>query len=256
MPPEPGFGLWDLVSWWGGWAYFAFMIWMAIWCLRHDPERGVWLWIILIVPFVGPPIYFLARWLPGANIAAPGVMQRLTRKRDINRLRIAARQIGNPYQFIELGDALRETGQWDQSLDAYLQALEKDPENPQALWGASCGQFRSKQFETAHDNLARLLAIDPAYKFGDVSLLFAKTLHALGRSEEARAHLEGHIKRWRHPEALHLSACLYADGGKADKAREQLQGLIMDIDASPSAIARKQSVWKSRAKAMLKRLPS
>ncbi|MGE0376916.1 MAG: tetratricopeptide repeat protein, partial [Planctomycetaceae bacterium] len=172
-----------------------------------------------------------------------------------NRLQIAARQIGNPHQFIELGDALRETGRWDESLNAYLQALNKDPSNPQALWGAGCGQFRLKQFEAAYDNLAKLLAIDPAYKFGDVSLMYGKTLHALHRSEEARTHLEGHIKRWRHPEALHLLACLYVDEGHPNKAREQLQALIMDIEASPSAIARKQSAWKGRARKLLKRLP-
>lgn len=253
---EPGSDLWvflrdDL----GPWAFLAFVVWMAIWCYRNDPDRYIWLWLIIIFQPIGPIIYFFARWLPGANVKAPGFMHKVTRKREINRLHIAAHQIGNPHQFIELGDALRETGQWDQSLDAYRKALKKDPENPQALWGAACGQFRSKQFEAAHESLAKLLASDPAYKFGDVSLLFGKTLHAQGRSAEARTHLEGHIKRWRHPEALYLLAGLYANNGQPAAAREQLQSLLMDIEVSPSAIARKQSAWKRKAKTMLRRLP-
>ncbi len=258
---EPGFNLWDFLVYGSSpWLFldlvvWGFVIWMAVSCYRNDPDRFIWLWLIIIFKPIAAIIYFFARWLPGANVKAPGFMHKLTRKREINRLQIAAQQIGNPHQFIELGDALRETGQWDQSLNAYLKALNKDPENPQALWGAACGQFRSKQFEVAHDNLAKLLAIDPAYKFGDVSLLFGKTLHALDRSNEARAHLEGHIKRWRHPEALHLLASLYADNGQTAAAREQLQSLIMDIEASPSAIARKQTAWKRKAKTMLRRLP-
>lgn len=255
LEPEPGIGLWQLLYAWGRLPYLVFLIWMAVWCLKNDPERFIWMWIILIFHPIGAFIYFFARWLPGANVRAPGLLRQVTRRREIHRLEIAAQQIGNPYQFIELGDALRETGRWGESLNAYVQALQKDPSNPQALWGAGCGQFRSRQFEAAFDSLSRLLAIDPDYKFGDVSLMYAKTLHALHRSDESRTHLEKHIKRWRHPEALHLLACLYADDGRPDEAREQLQALIMDIDASPSAIARKQSAWKGRARCMLKRLP-
>src|SRR5690606_1711326 len=105
---------------------------------------------------VGPAIYFFARWLPGANIAAPGFLQKLTRRRNIHRLQIAARQIGNPHQFIELGEALRETGQWEPARDAFRQALQKDPANLQALWGASCSEFQLKQFQEAHDALSKL----------------------------------------------------------------------------------------------------
>lgn len=251
-----GWGWWSLIYEWGRLPYLALLIWMAVWCVRNDPERSVWLWIILIFHPIGAILYFFARWLPGAGVRSPAFLQQLTRRRDIRRLQIAARQIGNPHQFIELGDALRESGRWDDAREAYLQALRKDPANPQALWGAGCCQFQTRQFDAAHESLAKLLAIDSAYKFGDVSLMYAKTLHALHRSDEARSHLEGHIRRWRHPEALHLLACLYADHGHPEKAREQLQALIMDIECSPSAIARKQSAWKGRARRMLKRLPT
>lgn len=259
---EPGFSLTEFLFYgWTPWpllnfAALAFVIWMGIYCYRNDPERYIWLWLIIIFRPLGAIVYFFVRWLPGAKVKAPGFMHKVTRKRSINRLQIAAQQIGNPHQFIELGDALRETGQWDRSLDAYLKALNKDPKNPQALWGAACGQYHKEQFEAAHENLTQLLEIDPAYKFGDVSLLQGKTLHALGRLDEARDHLEGHIKRWRHPEAIYLLANLYADNGQSAAAHEQLQSLIMDIEASPSAIARKQSAWKRKAKSMLRKLPN
>ncbi|MCA9077267.1 MAG: tetratricopeptide repeat protein [Planctomycetaceae bacterium] len=259
---EPEFSLWDFIIYgWTPWpllnfAALAFVIWMGIFCYRNDPERYLWLWLIVFFRPLGAIIYFFVRWLPGTNVQAPSFMQKVTRKREINRLQIAAQQIGNPHQFIELGDALRETGRWDKSLDAYLKALNKDPKNPQALWGAACGQYHKSQYEGANENLTKLLEIDPAYKFGDVSLLQGKTLHALGRADEACTHLEGHIKRWRHPEAIYLLANLYADSGQSATAREQLQSLIMDIDASPSAIARKQGTWKRKAKSMLRKLPN
>ena len=131
----------------------------------------------------------------------------------------------------------------------------KDADNLQALWGAGWVRFQQEDYQSADEKLAKLLAIDPGYKFGDVSLLHAKTLVALGRRDEACAHLEKHIKRWRHPEALYVLAQSYFADNCFDEARDQLQALIMDVDASPTAIARKQMGWKSKAQKLLRRLP-
>ncbi|MCA9108807.1 MAG: PLDc N-terminal domain-containing protein, partial [Planctomycetaceae bacterium] len=84
---EPGFSPIDFLLYdWGSALFLAFVVWMAIWCYRNDPDRYLWLWLIIIIQPIGPIIYFFARWLPGANVKAPGFMHRLTRKRDINRL--------------------------------------------------------------------------------------------------------------------------------------------------------------------------
>lgn len=235
--------------------YVPFLLWMAISCVRNDPEWTIWLWIILLFQPFGAFIYFLARWLPGAKIPAPDVAQRFLRKGEVQKLEIAARQIGNAHQFIELGDALRETGQLDRARAAYADALARDADNLQGLWGAGWVSFQQEDYQSAHEMLAKLIAIDPGYKFGDVSLLHAKALVALGRREEARTHLEGHIKRWRHPEALYVLAQLYFADNDFDVARDQLQALIMDIDSSPTAIARKQTGWKSKAQKLLRRIP-
>jgi hypothetical protein len=260
-PPEavePGWSLLGLFALLSGLAvllYIPFLLWMAIWCVRRDPEWTVWLWIILLFQPLGAFIYFLARWLPGATIPRPDFAQRFLRKGELQRLEIAARQIGNSHQFIELGDAQRETGQLPKAASAYEQALAKDATNPQALWGAGWVAFQQEDYQQAHRHLSKLVEIDPAYKFGDVSLLYARTLVALGRRDEAIDHLEGHIKRWRHPEALYVLAQLYFVENCFDESRGHLEALIMDINGSPSAIARKQATWKSRAQKLLKRLP-
>ncbi len=261
VSPAESYVPWALLWWnpilsWGTWLYLPLLVWMVWWCLRNDPERGIWLWIILLFQPLGVVIYFLARWIPAANLQPPGFLQSLTRGREIRQLQIAASQIGNPHQFIELGDALRETGRIEEASTAYESALRKDPDNLQALWGAGWVLFQEKKYEPALQRLSRLIELDPAYKFGDVSLLYAKTLRCLRQNDACERHLVNHIRRWRHPEALYLLACLLSDRGEVDGAREQLNALIMDVDSSPRAIARKQMVWKSRARRMLKRLPS
>lgn len=236
-------------------AYFAFTIWMVVECLRKDPDRVFWIWIILLLHPFGPFIYFFVRWLPGNELRLPKSLQRWTRGTEINRLETAALQIGNAHQYIQLGDALRDVGQYDKAGAAYSQALQKDAENPQALWGAALVDIEHKQFEPARQRLEKILNIDPQYKFGDVSLAYGRSLYALIRRDEAREHLEKHVKRWRHPEALYLLATIYAENGNQQQAREQLQAMLVDINSSPKAIARRFGNWKSRAQKMLRKLP-
>lgn len=261
-PPDAVGDGWSLLPWigllFGGGTllYVPLLLWMAIWCVRNDPEWTVWLWIILLFQPIGAFIYLLARWLPGTKLPAPDFAQRFLRKGELQKLEIAARQIGNAHQFIELGDALRETGQFDRAASAYADALAKDADNLQALWGSGWVHYQQEDFQTAHERLSRLVALDPAYKFGDVSLLHAKALIAVGQPDVACGHLERHIKRWRHPEALYVLAQLYFADNEFDAARTQLQALIMDIDSSPAAIARRQLQWKSRAQKLLRRLPA
>jgi hypothetical protein len=232
----------------------AFTIWMLVECVRKDPEKYTWLWIILIVPGVGPMIYFFVRWLPERNLQPPAWLRGLTRGSEIRRLQSAAVQIGNPYHHVQLGDAMRETWQFERALDAYERALEKEPTNLSALWGAGLIELHSKSYEAARVYFEKIMQLDPQFKFGDASLAYAKTLINLQRTDEAIDLLEQHAKRWRTPEAVYLLATLYAQTGRDDAARSHLQTMLLDIDASPLSIARKQSAWGRRGRQLLKKL--
>jgi hypothetical protein len=235
-------------------AYMALYVWMLIECIRKDQDRYFWLWIILIVPF-GAVVYFFIRWMPGNQLKMPKAFRRFTGGRELARLEFAAMQIGNPHQHVQLGDALREAGQTERAGQAYREALQKEPKNTQALWGAALVEMDRKNFAPAAELLQTLLVIDPQYKFGDVSLAYGKALYEMGQTDQALEHLEKHVRRWRHPEALYLVAALHADRGNVPAARTQLQGLLLDINSSPKSIARKQSAWKSRAHKLLSKLP-
>jgi tetratricopeptide (TPR) repeat protein len=166
----------------------------------------------------------------------------------------SARQIGNAYHFVHLGDALRETGQFDRASDAYVRALEKEPANLAALWGGASIDMHFKDYESARERLDKILQIDPQYKFGDVSLLYAKSLLNLDRNDEATAHLQKHVRRWRHPEGLYLLAWLDSQNGRIQEARDSLQAMLMEIESSPPPIARKQGPWRRRGMHLLRKL--
>ena len=235
--------------------YFAFWLWMVWHCLRTEPDRFLWLWVLFVVQGVGPVLYFVLRYLPSIELRPPSFLRRWTRGRELARLETAAVQIGNPHQFIQWGDKLREVGRYDEAGNAYDRALTKDALNLQALWGAAQVATIRKQHERTRDLTRQILDKDPQYKFGDVSLMHGKALVELGERDAAARHFELHIKRWRHPEAVYVLAKLLADQGHTQTARKHLQSLLHDINGSPAAIARKHGRWKSRAKQLLRKLP-
>jgi hypothetical protein len=231
-----------------------FWVWMLWHCYKHEPDREFWFWVMIFIP-PASIVYFFARWLSGGGTTMPKGLKRWSRSREIEQLEIAARQIGNPHQWIQLGDALRDVGRFAEAADAYQKALAKEADNIQALWGAGIARLELKQFPEARTHLEKGLAIKPDYKFGDMSLAYGRTLCELGEIDRSAAHLEQHILRWRHAEALYLLAMLELERGNTDQARNHLEGLLLDIKGSPNSIARKQSRWKSRAAKLLKQIP-
>lgn len=231
-------------------------IWMLVHCYRHEPDREFWFLVMIFIP-PAALAYFFLRWLPSnsSGTSTPKSLKRWSRGREIGQLEIAARQIGNPHQWIQLGDALRDVGRFDEAADAYEKALAKEENNIQALWGAGASHLELHEFDTARELLEKGLAIKPDYKFGDMSLAYGRSLAELGEIDESADHLEKHVGRWRQPEALYLLAQLEVERGNPGQARQHLEGLLLDINGSPKAIARKQSQWKSRATKLLKQLP-
>ena len=236
--------------------YFLFLIWMLLHCYRTEPDRQFWIWVLIIAQPIGPIAYFVLRYLPSKEFPAPSFLRRWTRGRELMRLETAAQQIGNPHQFVKWGDALREVGLLDQANESYGQALKKDPQNIQALWGSAQVAASQKRLADVRLLTRQVLEKDPQYKFGDVSLAHARSLKELGELDDARSHLEQHLRRWRHPEALFLLAELCANRGETKTACEHLFALIQDINGSPTAIARKHGRWKSRAKQLLHKIRS
>ena len=132
----------------------------------------------------------------------------------------------------------------------------KEPANLQALWGAAHSEAQLGDHAAARGYLERVMAVDPGYKFGDVSLLYGRTLRALNDADAEVAHWRTHLKKWRHPEALFLLAERLAERSEFEEARQLVQTMIADIEVCPRAIARKSFFWKGRGKKLLRKIPT
>jgi hypothetical protein len=231
-------------------------VWMLIHCARNDPERNMWLWILFIGNVPAAFIYFLVRWLPQARFSqGTSLLNRWKRGRQIPRLETAARNIGNAHQFVELGEAYRETGKNDRAAECFQRALQKDATSMPALWGAAQVEMQRQNFTAARSHLDLIVARDETYKFGDVSLALCRSLVALNETDAAFARLEQHLKRWTHPEAYVLISSILIERGQHTAARGHLEATLSDLRGGPAFFARQNRGWFRKANRLLARLP-
>jgi hypothetical protein len=240
----------------GTWALIPTVFWllMILDCVKNERDRQTWLWILVFLNVAGAVVYFFACWLPRANLPIPNYFKRWTYQQKLWTAEAAVKNIGKAHQYIELGNLQCEMGLLEKAADSYRSALEKEPKNPNALWGCASLAVKNKQYETAKDLLATLISVDPDHRCGEASLLYGRSLVELQDWGMAKAHLEDDIKRWSHPESsVSLAKILIQDGKKAE-AREHLEAMIAKMMASPLYHYKRHQNWVAQAHKLLRQV--
>lgn len=232
----------------------GFWVLMLYDCMRSEPDRQTWLWILLFTNFPGALIYFFMRWIPRCNIQLPSFFSRWTRSRELWIAEEQARSIGKAHQFVNLGNLLYDMRMFEKAEDAYKQALEKEADNKQALWGAASLDIKNKKFLPAKEHLQKLLSLDPDYKYGDASMAYAETLMVLKEENAAKEHLEKHLKNWNHPEGYITLANILAQQGDKKSAREYLERMISKVRGSSYYHYKRNKHFINKAEKLLKKL--
>lgn len=243
----PGFQIFGLIG-------LVFFGWMLYDCATREPERQNWLYLLIFLNIMGAVVYFFARWLPRANLPVPKFMSRGKLREALWNAEAATRNIGKAHQFVTLGNILYEMDNFERAGNAYQQALEKEPNNVGALWGAASVELRNKNHAIAKEHLNQLLKLEPDHKFGDASLTYAHTLNQLQDWDALKPHLVQHIRNWSSPQAYLMLAELYQRQGETQQAREALETMIAKVRSAPSHHFRKNQGFVAQAEKMLKTL--
>ena len=211
---------------------------------------------MLFLNVIGAGLYFFIVWLPNhpnALANMPWVTQ--GRLRDaLWQAEAEARNIGKSYQYAKLGDIHAQMRNLDAAEQAYSNALEKEPDNIKALWGAACVSMDQQNLEAARQHLKTLFSIQPEFSYGDASLAYGQVLHQLEDFEEAQLHLKTHIKSWSHPEAYLMLAQIQQQQGEIDQAREMLETMIIKIKSSTQFQYRQNKRFVHQGERMLSQL--
>ena len=219
-----------------------FWLWMLIDCIMNEPDRFMWLLIISFGNILGALLYFAIRKAPALRYRSLPFISGFMRGGDISRAEVDAYNIGNPHHFIKLGELLLETGKYTRAGEAFNKALEREPDDIQALWGAAQVDVKNRAFDAALPRLEKVLKQDFDYKYGEASLLYAKALFEL-KDKKAKQHIQLHLIKWTQPEAKYMMGALLAAEGKDGEAAAILRAAIMDMKGAPAYYRSRNAKW-------------
>ena len=232
----------------------CFYIWMIYECIAHDSQWRIWIFVLLFFNFPGAIVYFFVRRLPELDFPVSQRIQRHLRRDELWNAEAAAANIGNPHQWVVLGDLRRDLGLLNKAKDAYLQALEKEPDNLKALWGMVEIEWEEESLVDAKVHLEKILELKADYEYGNAALRYIKVLLKLEEESAAQELLEKNIKIWNKPEAYLLLAEIKLKHGDNETARQHLEKMIANIRSSPKFHYKRHQHLERQAKKLLKKM--
>lgn len=173
---------------------------------------------------------------------------------ELQRAIAAAQSIDKAHQFIKLGHVYQDLGERAHALAAYHQAIKKEPENLEALWGAATIELAHNNWKQASFLLQKLVGTNAEYKFGDASLAYCRVLFHLGDFNLAEYQLENHLKQWSHPDALLMMAEIKAHQENTLGACHLLETMISNVEGAPAFHHRKHQRQMKKGQRILKTL--
>jgi len=237
----PGFGLSLLLS-----------IALCVHVVRTHQEL-YWLFIILLFPFVGPLIYFVAIVLPtltgGKTARTIGSVARetLDPDRDYRRAKAAHEDSPTVANAMRLGAAAAALGRHAEAEALYATAAQGvHADDPTLLLGRANALIELNRAAEALPIL-QVLEKHPDGRTPQVSLALGRAYEALGDVGKAESAYDYAAGRLPGMEALARYAAFLAHTGRTPQAREQLEEIDRRIKRADPYFRKEARAWRELA---------
>ena len=241
--------------------YFFFEHWylstffqaaMVIHWVRVRPEL-YWLWIIILFGPIGAAIYFFVEVLPTIRWKLPAI-ERLERRRRKAHLERVVADSPTQESLSQLARICAMEGEQERAIELYGDAIQRDPHDPEALFGRGRELLKLGRAQDAIHDLETVVDKEPTHAFYGAAISLAEAYEADGRDAEAEQTYQSILSRTTVSAAYFGYARLLAKRGDDDEARKQLQQILDKQPGLPRYLRRQERPWVRRAKAMLKDL--
>lgn len=241
---------------------FGLSIVLQIFCLVHMVRTGRplwWLWLIVFGSFLGVAVYVLTQVLPDlqdnpqARQAAKGLAKRIDPEKDLRRLREELARADTVQNRMRLGAEFLELEEAAEAEAVFRECLRgMHSEDPDILLALAQAQFAQDKASDAHETLNTLIRANPDYKSPDGHLLYARTLQALNRDQDALTEYEVLSDSYPGEEARVRKAELLRKLGHEGDARTVLETVLSRSKLAPAFYRKAQREWIDRAKQLLR----
>ena len=228
-----------------------FNLWMIIDAVR----RREWSWVLymIVMPGLAAAWYFfyMFRGPTMQGFELPGAQDR----RRIKELEAQIHHLDNASHHSKLGDVYFQRGKLDKAEACYRAAMQRDGQDIDTR--AHFGQclLRLKRPAEAKPLLEGVLRENPKHDYNHTAMAYAETLTALGETNDALKTWQFVVANNSYPRAKVQLAELYLAKNQPDLARVELKDVLVEDPHAPSFQRRRDRVWVSRAKSLMRKLP-
>lgn len=242
-------------------ALFGLSILLQFICLVHVVRSGRpywWIWIIIMGSYLGVAVYAFTQILPElqndprARGAARGLAKKLDPKKDLRRLRDELARADTVQNRLQLGAEFLDLGEPAEAEAVFRDCLKgMYASDPDILLALARAQFAQDKIADAHATLGTLIAANPDFKSADGYLLYARTLEALDRPDEALSEYAVLDESYPGEEARVRKAELLIKLGRSAEARGVIDRVLERTRVAPAYYRKAQREWIDRAKKLV-----
>ncbi len=230
--------------------YIILVVWALTDCLRRR-ENGFWILVIVIIPFLGPLLYFAwtRNWL---GRALQGAASRRAGAEGSDFEPVAE---DSPAALQRKGAALVRRGRFSEAIKTLEKLLEREgPAAPHEVrYHIAIAYKEAGRYRDARDQLRLIVLHDPKFLRGAAMLELADCLEQLKDDEGARKVYEQLLQMIRLPEGRYRYGMLLDRTGHTHRAVEEMQRLVSDFEQSPDHHRKENRHFFNLAKEFLKR---
>lgn len=209
-----------------------------------------WIIIVLMFPFLGMLVYFIAAVLPelrnnpGPRRALRNVKNTLDPQRE---KRAASRRLDfsdTPDNRRRLAEESLRSGDYAHAMEQYRSALKGlHATDPELMLGLAQAQFGLGESQQARATLDALIAANPDYRSSDGHLLYARAVEDCGTIAEALHEYQTVAQGYPGEEARARYGLLLKRNGDHAQAKAVFQEILSRSDMSPKYYQREQREW-------------
>ena len=222
-------------------------------CIIHALRSGrdrTWIYILALLPGVGALAYLVVEILPGLlhSRTGRGLQQRAIRSldpsRDVRRRREALEEADTVDNHRLLAEALAAAGEFTEAVEVYRRILTGiHTDDPGMLLGMAEAAFAAAQFDEALRTVLRLGETSPRYQPVAAQLLYARTLEALRRDDDAAREYEQLVTHAPGEEVRCRYALLLRRRGRALEALGAFKEILSRSKRAPGHYRRQEREW-------------
>ncbi len=226
----------------------GFKIWMLVDAIRRR-EPYYWIMIIFFIPF-GSVVYFFMVKMKDYDLE--GIAAKFQRPPSVDTLRTEYERTPSLSRLLALAEGLTAADRSAEAVNLCREALEREPDNPDALYGLGEARLRLGDYTSAIEVLSRLIELDRGFREFGAWPLLADALYQSGQKELCLSKVCGLFETNPRLDHANLFAHYLIQSGEKTEARDVLTTAIYDHRVSPRFLRRRNFRAGLKAKRMLK----